>query len=130
MENVEGMFEKASRTKLRICTKMGVISIEDLWTLSLPALDDIAKSLNKEVKALEEESFIAEVTSSGNEPVELGFAIVKHVIKYKLERKKEQKSIEANKAKKAEIAEIIHRKQAAALEEKTEEELLKLLDDL
>lgn len=44
------MFEKASRIKLRYSTNRGVLSVEDLWDLSLEQLDPIAINLNKSLK--------------------------------------------------------------------------------
>ena len=44
------MFEKASRIKLRYSTNRGVLSVEDLWDLSLEQLDPIAINLSKRLK--------------------------------------------------------------------------------
>ena len=60
------MFEQASRLKLRFTTARGSLSVEDLWDLPLtsttgkPNLDDIAKSLNRELRATSEETSFVE----------------------------------------------------------------------
>ena len=76
------MFEKASRMKLRYQTNRGVISVEDLWDLSLESLDAIAISLNKKLKESQTESFIKTKTKDTTE-LELKFNIVKHNIDIK-----------------------------------------------
>lgn len=48
------MFEKASRIKLRYSTNRGVLSVEDLWDLSLEQLDPIAQDAELESKSYEE----------------------------------------------------------------------------
>lgn len=123
------MFEKASRLKLRFNSKVGLINVEDLWDLTLPSLDSIAKDLNKQIKAEAEESFIT-VKSKANTTLELGFEIVKHVIKVKLEEADAKKLLAERKARKAQILEIISRKQDEALSNKSIEELTAELDQL
>ena len=57
-------FEKASRIRLRFDTPQGSLTVEDLWQLPLTSrtgranLDDIAKSLNRQLKETAEESFV------------------------------------------------------------------------
>ena len=55
------MFEFATRTKMRFPFK-GMISVEDLWDLSVKELDSIFKTLNAQVKKSQEESLLATKT--------------------------------------------------------------------
>lgn len=80
---MEAIFEKASRIKLVIKASNGVLKVEDLWDLSLEALDAIAKSLNKQIKDGTEESYIKAKTET-NTLLQLRFDIVKHIIDVKL----------------------------------------------
>jgi len=123
------MFEKASRLKLRFNSSVGIINVEDLWDLTLTSLDSIAKDLNRKIKAEAEESFIT-VKSKSNTTLELGFDIVKHVIKVKLEEAEVKKLAAEKKARKAQIMELISQKQNEALSAKSLEELQAELDNL
>lgn len=123
------LFEQASRLKLRFQTAKGLLSTEDLWDLPLTNLDTLAKSLNKQVKETEEESFI-EVKSSANEKLETMFEIVKHIIKVKLTEREIAKVAKENAAKKVQILELIHQKKNESLANMPLEELEKMLADL
>lgn len=123
------MFEQASRIKLRFKTAIGVLTVEDLWSLSLFKLDSVAKSLNKEVKESEEESFISE-KSSENTLVNLRFDIVKHVIKLKLDEAKASKDKVEVEARRAKIMQVMANKQDSSLESLSMEELAEELKKL
>lgn len=128
------MFEKASRLKLRFNTERGLVTVEDLWDLPLTSrngvsLDILAKSLNKQVKESEEESFVVEKNEK-NRVLDLKFEIVKHIIKVKLEEREVEKKKADNKAKKEVILNIMAKKQNEELENKSIDELSKLLDQL
>lgn len=121
------LFEKALRLKLRFKSKVGAITTEDLWDLSLEHLDTIAKSLNKEIKLAEEESFIKTKTKA-NTQLEVAFDTVKHVIAVKLKEAEATKLAKERKAQKAKILEILVRKQDESLENKSEEELIAMVE--
>ena len=53
----KNIFEVATREKFRFNFK-GLISVEDLWVLSVENLDFIFKGLNKELKQVNEESLL------------------------------------------------------------------------
>lgn len=120
------MFEKASRMKLRYQTNRGVISVEDLWDLSLESLDAIAISLNKKLKESQTESFIKTKTKDTTE-LELKFNIVKHIIDVKLSEAEARKSAAEKRAKKQKLMDLIAKKQDAELEGKSVDELMKEL---
>ena len=79
------IFEYATRNKVRFPFK-GMISVEDLWDLSLANLDSIYKTLNKQVKQSEEESLLSTKASVDTE-LEVQIAIVKHIVSVKLTEK-------------------------------------------
>jgi hypothetical protein len=98
------IMERANRIKLRFATSKGNLTTEDLWDLSLPSLDAIAKGVNKELKNEEEESFIPDTTprpaSTHNA---LRLEILKHVIVTKSE---EMKAAELRATKRATLARL------------------------
>lgn len=123
------MFEKATRLKLRFNVSKGTITTEDVWDLNLIALDNLAKSLNKEIKESSEESFIKARTQA-NETLDLKFEIVKHIIGVKL-AEQEAKKQEIEKAqKRALLKDLINKKELNSLEEKSLDDLKKELEEL
>jgi len=122
MSTQTNIFEQASRLKIRFATGRGTISTEDLWDLKLEDLDTIAKSLYKSVKEGGEESFIKKRTTV-NEKLELGFELVKHVIDAKLEEADKKKLAKERAEKRAQLIELIGKKEITALEGKSIEEL-------
>ena len=129
------MFEKAIRSKLRFVTVHGLASVEDLWDLPLTtksssktSLDDIAISLNADLKNYED-SFVTKKTKK-NAHTELGFEVVKHIIKTKLaEQEAADKKIEIRE-KKQKIMSILSKKKDEALEGQSVEELEKMLEEV
>lgn len=121
--------EKASRVKLRYSTNRGVLSVEDLWDLSLEQLDPIAINLNKRLKESQTESFIKTRTKDTTE-LELKFNIVKHIIDVKLQEQEDRLLESEKKAKRQKILDLMAKKQDAELEGKSLEELAKELEAL
>ena len=120
------LFETASRQKLRFTTAKGLLPTEDLWDLPLlTTLNELAKSLSKQVKEAGEESFI-EGKSSANEKLETMFEIVKHIIKVKLAERETLKVAKKNATKKAQLDELIHNKKNAELASLSIEDLEKM----
>lgn len=122
------IFEYAVRNKVRFPFK-GMISVEDLWDLSLTNLDSIYKTLNKEVKQSEEESLLTTKTSVDTE-LEIQIAIVKHIVSVKLEEQEIREKAAAKKAQKQKIMSIIATKEDEALQNTSVEDLKKMLDEL
>lgn len=126
---MENLFILASREQLRFKVSNGTIAVEDLWVLKLEDLDKLYKSLNKQLKESEEESLLKTRTTA-NKTLELQVEIVKYVVKTRLEEDEAKKLRKDKLAQKAKIVEIIGRKQEAALENKTVEELTAMVEDL
>lgn len=124
----EKIFEYATRNKVRFSFK-GMISVEDLWDLSLTNLDSIYKTLNKQVKQSEEESLLSTKASVDTE-LEVQIAIVKHIVSVKLAEKEAAEKASAKKAQKQKIMSIIATKENEALQNSSIDDLKKMLDEL
>ena len=122
------IFEYAVRNKVRFPFK-GMISVEDLWDLSLTNLDSIYKTLNKQVKQSEEESLLTTKTSVDTE-LEVQIAIIKYIVSVKLEEQEAREKAAAKKAQKQKIMSIIATKEDEALQNSSVEDLRKMLDEL
>lgn len=121
------IFEYAVRNKIRFPFK-GMISVEDLWDLSLTNLDSIYKTLNKQVKQSEEESLLITKTNVDTE-LEIQIAIVKYIVSVKLEEQEAREKVAAKKAQKQKIMSIIATKEDEALQNRSVEELRKMLEE-
>lgn len=123
------MFEQATKMKLRFSSQRGSLTVEDLWDLSLADLDTIAKSINKNLKASEEESFL--VSSSGKDSIlELKLDILKHIIKIDQEEiEAKYRAIELHD-KKEKIMEIISDKEDKKLKKNSINDLKEMLNEL
>lgn len=122
------IFEYATRNKVRFPFK-GLISVEDLWDLSLTNLDSIYKTLNKQVKQSEEESLLATNVSVDTE-LEVQIAIVKHIVSVKLREQEVREKMAIKKAQKQKIMSIIATKENEALQNSSVDDLRKMLDEL
>ena len=125
---MEKMFEYATRNKVRFPFK-GLISVEDLWDLTLTNLDSIYKTLNKQVKQSEEESLLNTKTTVDKE-LDVQIAIVKHIVAVKLAEQEAREKASAKKTQKQKIMAIIASKQDEALQNSSVEDLQKMLDEL
>lgn len=135
------IFEQASRDALRFATSRGFITVEDLWNLPLTttgnklSLDQVAQQTYAELENARKQhvSFVepAEIsTSSEIRRLENALEVVKHIIAVKISVRDEHNSRMEREAKKRQLLEIIARKQDDALEQKTEDELIAMLNSL
>jgi uncharacterized membrane protein len=122
------MFEIATRTKMRFPFK-GMVSVEDLWDLSVRDLDSIFKTLNAQVKKSQEESLLATKTKE-DETLAIQIEIVRHIVKTKLDEAETAKQSKELKEKKQKIMEIIAAKQDESLKNASVEELQAMLANL
>ena len=122
------MFKEAAKKKLRFKVQNGLATTEDLWSLSLTSLNDIAININRELK-LTEEIFIEE-KSRNDELLELKFSVVKAVIEDKLTVNKATKDKVILDQRKAKLAEIIASKKDDSLNNMSIEELTKEYESL
>lgn len=119
------MFEVATRNKFRFPFK-GLISVEDLWELSVDNLDSIFKSLNSEMKKTKEESLLSTKTRE-DEVLETKIEIVKYIVSVKLAEKEQRERAFLNKERNQKIMDIIAAKKDAELQNMSIEELEKML---
>ena len=115
-------FEQASRLKLRFTTTKGQLSVEDLWELSLDSLDTIAKAVNRQLKASEEDSFVKVRTRTNTEDT-LRLEILKRVIEVKLQEAEEKKNRTEKAAQLALLRELKANKALQELQSLTSAEI-------
>lgn len=125
---VENIFEYATRNKVRFSFR-GLISVEDLWDLSLTNLDAIYKDLKKQSKQSEEESLL-NIKTQEDELLSVQIEIVKYIVSVKLAEKEAREKASKNRAKKQKIMAIMAARDEKALENASDEELQKMLDEL
>jgi uncharacterized membrane protein len=125
---MEKMFEFALKNKVRFPYK-GLVSVEDLFDLSVRDLDGIFKTLNAQVKKSQEESLLATKTKE-DETLAIQIEIVKHIVKTKLDEAETAKQSKELKEKKQKIMEMIAAKQDESLRNASVEELQAMLANL
>lgn len=128
------MFEQASRLKLRFDSPKGMLTVEDLWDLPLTSarganLNDVAKSINRELKAAGEEEFVNPPTAP-DESIQLGLNIVKHIISVKQAENEAARAAAARREQKARLLEIIAHKQDEDLQGRSVDELKAMVEAL
>ena len=123
-------FEKAIRAKVRFETTKGVITLEDLYDLSIPSLETMAQKLNKEKKELEGESFFVTKQTKESRLVDLKLELVIHVGKTKIAEKEKHELRQIKLSKAAELRDLIQKKERTVLESKNMEDLQKELAEL
>ena len=124
------MFKEASRVKLRFNTQNGVLSVEDLWDLSLEQLDELAIALEAEYKQNKKaKSFIQKKTAK-DKTAKLRFDIVLEVLNTKLDEKEASLDEAKRKEESAKIMAILAKKKEEELANLSVEELEKKLKQL
>jgi len=124
----EKLFETAVRTKMRFPFR-GLVSVEDLYDLSVENLDTVFKTLNSQVKRVKEESLLDRQTQE-DKVLTMQIEIVKYIVKVKLEEQESRLKAQDQRAKQQKILGILSSKQDEALQNKSIEELTKMLDEL
>jgi len=124
------IFEQAAKLKIRFNFR-GVISIEDLYDLSLEELNILYMQINKKLKEQTDEGLLREARSNKyTESLQLQLDLLKHIFDEKEAAMQAIKAEKLRKDKKARIMEIISNKQDQELLNKPTEELMKMLDEL
>jgi hypothetical protein len=126
----QNIFEYATRNKLRFASPRGELSVEQLWDIPLRSKDDfnlntIAKTANKALKDISEESFVETKKTAEHTRREMVLEVVKYVIDVKLEEEKAAETRAARKQEKEKLLGILAEKQAGKLSELSEKELQK-----
>ena len=129
------IFEQATRRAIRFESTKGDLSVEQLWDLPLQSrnqfdLDTIAKTVNRQLNAVTEESFVSVRENPAKETLSLKLEIVKHIISVKLQEAEEARN-RANKAsEKEKLLRLLDEKQNEALRALTPEEIQERLKAL
>lgn len=123
------MFEKAARLKLRFPSAKGSIGVEDLWDLSRENLNTVFKTLNREVKVVGEES-LDDTKTSDDDVLNLKIQIVRHIDSVKKKEAADKLNEKTKSEEKRKLLNLLANKREAALENLSEEEILKRLEAL
>jgi hypothetical protein len=124
------IFEYATRNKVRFQSVKGELTVEQLWDVPLRSKDDfnlnvVAKTANRALKDISEESFVEHTVTPEHTRREIGLLIVKHVIDAKLVEEEDAKKRAANRIEKEKLLQILADKQAGKLSELSEKDLQK-----
>ena len=122
------LFEVATRNNYQFPFR-GMINVIDLWHLSPTNLDSVFKTLNAESKKSQEESLLVTKTKE-DEEISNKIGIVKYIVGVKLAEKKAREDAKKNAEKRQRLLEIKAKRQDAALENMSDEELNKALAEL
>jgi len=122
------IFEVAVKSKFRFQFK-GLISTEDLFDLNARELDLVFKTLNSQLKQVQEESLLNMKTKQ-DEELDMKIEIVKYIFGVKLEEENVRLQAKELKEKKQKLMEIYANKQDAALLDKSAEEIKAMIDEL
>lgn len=124
----ENIFEKGLRLKVRFEYK-GSVDVEDLWDLSLEALNSIYKSLSVQARQANEDGLL-NVRKSEDEILSLKIEIVKSVFETKKAELDERKAASQKRQQKEKLKEILELRQNQELMNLPASDIQKLIDDL
>jgi hypothetical protein len=129
------IFEQASRKGLRFSTTRGQIQTDELWSIPLQHksgfdLDNIAKDHNAALKSVTDESFVVTADHPMKAELTLKMEIIKHIIAVKLEERKSAVEAAAKAEQRQKLLAVLEKKQDAALEDLTPEQIQAKLDEL
>lgn len=128
------LYKKAAQVKLRIQTCKGLLSVEDVWGLSLANLDASIRSLAPLVKKYQTEDSDLDFLSSNSDTkseetslLELSFEILKDVYITKKEEANAKAKARETKEFNQKIMSLIAEKQENSLKDKSIEELMAMI---
>lgn len=129
------IFEQASRRALRFSSNKGDLTVEQLWNLPLQSragfdLDTVAKTANSALKLVDEESFVETRQNPAKAELVLKLDIVKHIIAVRIAENEAARTAADRKAKKDRLLEILAKKDDAALEGMSRDDLVKQIAEL
>lgn len=121
------MYKNATKSRLRFLTKVGQLSVEQLWDLSQNQLSDAIKSVKKVLKKNDDDelSFL-EDTKEVDVENQLRFDILKDIYLTKKKEVEELRNAADIKAHNRKIDSLIAEKQEGKLREMSIEDLEKL----
>lgn len=119
-------FIKASRRQLRFKTSKGNLSTEDLWALSLDALNKIAIDVNNRITSKGEVSFLPSSNTREDKELDMlktSLEIVKYIINTKVTEKNAATKRNETLQQKALLQQLVEKKQMQEFENMSKEEL-------
>lgn len=122
MEN----FKQATKQKLRFQTNKGVLSVEQLWDLSLTDLDTLAVSLQEAYENSKGKSFLTK-KSTKDATIKLQFDVCLDILQTKVEETETAKELAENKAHNQKILQLIAEKKDDELKGKSVKQLEAML---
>lgn len=120
------MYKKASRLNLRFATSKGSLSVEQLWSLSVNELDEMAVALEEQYKGSGKKSFINGKSPKDDE-TKLRFDIVFDILNTKLTEQEEARVTAENKEHNEKILTLIMEKKDERLKKMS---IKQLMDEL
>lgn len=121
---METLFIKAIRNKYRFTSTKGHLTVEDLWDLSLTALDGIAISIYDELEKAGKKSFVKQQTKLSGE-LQNKLDIAKYVIDTKMTEAAAKKDRVQKKGQLDFLKKIKEQKEMQRLENLSNEDLEK-----
>lgn len=116
--------EKGTKLKLRFPIK-GQCSIEDLWDIDLPLLDEFAMSLETDLEK-KQKSYIVKKTVK-NPTNKLMFDITVRIIDIRIAEIQKNEQSQENKLLREQAARILANREDSAMEELSDKELKKII---
>jgi hypothetical protein len=129
------MFEKATREAFRYPSAKGLITTEQLWELPLQSktafdLDNVARVLNREIKAQGEESFVDDTGNKVAQGLKERLAVVVHIINVKKTENAAAAAAATKRAERARLVELLHVRKEQDLMNKSPAEIQAMIDAL
>lgn len=123
------LFFNAVKNKYRYPSKRGNLTTEQLFDLSFESLDEIYSELTALLDQMPKKSLLAQ-RSNADEELREKVDVVEAVFVYKTELRNKAKNMEAKRQQKQKLIDLLEKKKEKALENLSEEELLKKLAEL
>ncbi len=123
------LFFNAVKNKYRYPSKRGNLTTEQLFDLSFESLDEIYSELTALLDQMPKKSLLAQ-RSNEDEELREKVDVVEAVFAYKTELRNKAKNMEAKRQQKQKLIDLLEKKKEKALENLSEEELLKKLAEL
>ena len=129
------MFATATRNKMRFSSSVGQLTVEQLWDLPLesskgPCLDHVGMQALRELRAFGEESLIDRGDSKVKKAAELTVEIVRFVIETKQADVRAAEDKVKRAQRKDQLLSALARKEGAALEKMSEDDIRAAIDSL
>ena len=125
---MDNLFLQATREKFRFESPKGDLSVEQLWDLPLTSrtgfdLDTVAKTVNADLKASNEESFVNVNNNPAVSRLQAKLEVVKAIIEVKLAQAEATKKHAEKVAERQRLMEVLHSKKDQELQGLSVEEI-------